>query len=345
MINPVKISFVFMAATMVMVGVLDMATPLLAVFFSYFALTKLQLRQKKWVGIVLFLLLAAGILCALIYFLNRSRVALPDVTGKLIPMIDDFARGFGIELGVRTWDDVKEMLAESPRELPNLGSLWHYFLFSGKQLVLIIIGAVVAISVFVNQQVDLGRAQHVVKNNLYSMATDQIVLRCKTFYHSFTTVMGAQVVISLINTSLTGIFIFTSSLIFTHGLPYPKSLVILTFFCGMFPIIGNLISNTLITGVALTVSPTLAFSALAFLIILHKLEYFLNSKIIGDRINNPMWLTLMALVLGERLMGIPGMILAPVVFHYVKMEAAQIEALAPKIAVDAAPKTAALAKD
>ena len=342
MIDPVKISFVFMAATMVMLGVLDMATPLLAVFFSYFALTKLRLGGKKWVGIVLFLLLASGILFALLFFLNRSRVALPDVTNKLIPTLVEHARNFGLDPKYRTLDDVMEEFDLTPADF---GKLWHYFLFSGKQLVLVVIGAVVAISVFVNQQVDLGRAQHVVKNNLYSMTTDQIVLRCKTFYHSFTTVMGAQVVISSINTTLTGIFIFTSGMIFTHGLPYPKTLVILTFFCGMFPIIGNLISNTLITGVALTVSPTLAFSALAFLIILHKLEYFLNSKIIGDRINNPMWLTLMALVLGERLMGIPGMILAPVVFHYVKMEAAQIEALTPKLGAAAPAKNPALAKD
>ncbi|HZI32183.1 MAG TPA: hypothetical protein VFF11_07565, partial [Candidatus Binatia bacterium] len=53
------------------------------------------------------------------------------------------------------------------------------------------------------------------------------------------------------------------------------------------------------------------------------LEYFLNSKIIGDRIKNPMWLTLLGLVLGEKLMGVPGMILAPVVLHYFKVEASQ----------------------
>ncbi len=34
-----------------------------------------------------------------------------------------------------------------------------------------------------------------------------------------------------------------------------------------------------------------------------------------------MWLTLIGLVLGEKLMGIPGMILAPVVLHYIKVEA------------------------
>ncbi len=342
MIDPVKISFAFMAATLGMVGLLDLATPLVAVFFSYFALTKLRMRQKPWVGIVVFSLVATAILFALVFFINRSRVALPEITAKLVPMVVEYAKNFGFELQFRDWDDVREWLSDSPKDF---GNLWRYFVFSGRQLVMAVIGVVVAISVFVNQEVDLGRSKHVVKNNLYSLATDQIVLRCKTFYHSFATVMGAQVVISSINTTLTAIFIFGSSYIFHQGLPYPKTLTILTFFCGMFPIVGNLVSNTLITSVALTVSPKLAFAALAFLIILHKLEYFLNSKIIGDRINNPMWLTLMALVLGERLMGIPGMILAPVVFHYVKMEAAQIEALTPKIAANGAASDPALAKD
>ena len=43
-----------------------------------------------------------------------------------------------------------------------------------------------------------------------------------------------------------------------------------------------------------------AIAALVFLVLLHKLEYFLNSKIIGDRIKNPVWLTLLALIIGER---------------------------------------------
>jgi predicted PurR-regulated permease PerM len=60
--------------------------------------------------------------------------------------------------------------------------------------------------------------------------------------------------------------------------------------------------------------------------VIHKLEYFLNSKIIGSRIKNPMWLTLIGLLIGERLMGIPGMILAPVVLHYVKVEASRAKA-------------------
>ena len=84
-------------------------------------------------------------------------------------------------------------------------------------------------------------------------------------------------------------------------------------------------SNTIIVFVALTVSLKLAIGALVFLVLIHKLEYFLNSKIIGSRIRNPVWLTLIALIIGERLMGIPGLILAPVVMNYLRVEMLKVE--------------------
>jgi predicted PurR-regulated permease PerM len=77
------------------------------------------------------------------------------------------------------------------------------------------------------------------------------------------------------------------------------------------------------------VSPKLAISALVFLVLIHKMEYFLNSKIIGDRIRNPVWLTLIALIIGEELMGFPGLILAPVVLNYLRVEMLTVEVPAP----------------
>jgi predicted PurR-regulated permease PerM len=100
--------------------------------------------------------------------------------------------------------------------------------------------------------------------------------------------------------------------------------IALTFFCGMLPIIGNLISNSIIVALSFRISPRAAVFSLIFLIVLHKLEYILNSKIIGDRIKNPVWLTLLGLILGERLMGIPGMIIAPVLLNFIKIEASTI---------------------
>jgi len=131
--------------------------------------------------------------------------------------------------------------------------------------------------------------------------------------------MGAQLIISAINTVLTGVFVLVLQL------PYGVVIIGVSFLCGLLPVVGNLISNTIIVGVGFTVSPKIALVALIFLIVIHKLEYFLNSKIVGWRIHNPLWLTLLALVLGERLLGIPGMILAPVILNYIKLEASGIK--------------------
>jgi predicted PurR-regulated permease PerM len=131
--------------------------------------------------------------------------------------------------------------------------------------------------------------------------------------------MGAQITISLINTTLTAIFVFAVQL------PYGPLVLAITFLCGLVPIVGNLVSNTVIVFIALTVSLKLAFGALVFLVVIHKLEYFLNSKIIGERIRNPVWLTLIALIIGERLMGIPGLILAPVLLNYLRVEMLKVE--------------------
>jgi predicted PurR-regulated permease PerM len=122
---------------------------------------------------------------------------------------------------------------------------------------------------------------------------------------------------------LTAIFVLAISL------KHATVVIGLTFLCGLLPIVGNLISNSIIVGVAFTVSPQAAIASLIFLVVLHKLEYFLNSKIIGDRIKNPVWLTLLALILGERLMGIPGMILAPVILNYIKVETAMLPSNGP----------------
>jgi predicted PurR-regulated permease PerM len=181
-----------------------------------------------------------------------------------------------------------------------------------------VIGLVVAISLFSNARLDLDDHPRA-RRSFYALLCDEIQKRFRAFYLSFELVLGAQLVISCINTVLTSIFLVAVQM------PNAWIFVVITFLCGFLPIIGNLISNFLIVGMAFTVSPHLAVAAVVFLVVVHKLEYFLNSKIIGSRIKNPVWLTLLGLVVGERLMGVPGMILAPVVLHYIKVELSRIE--------------------
>ena len=97
-------------------------------------------------------------------------------------------------------------------------------------------------------------------------------------------------------------------------------LLAVTFFIGLIPIFGNLISNTVIVVVSLSVSPTVALVSLAFLVIIHKLEYFVNARIIGSKIRARAWELLIAMLVMESAFGIPGLIVAPIYYAYLKDE-------------------------
>ena len=97
-------------------------------------------------------------------------------------------------------------------------------------------------------------------------------------------------------------------------------MILVTFIVGLIPILGNLISNTVIVIVSLSVSPWVAIASLVFLILIHKLEYFVNARIIGSRINARAWELLTAMLVMEAAFGIPGLIAAPIYYAYLKDE-------------------------
>jgi predicted PurR-regulated permease PerM len=318
-----RISYLFMLALLGLLAGMHMMVPLITVLFAFFALNRLSFGQR-WLGIVLFGVLMIGVVSGLYFFAKQAVVALPTIAGEVIPKIIDYAEGQGFELPFTDMKSLRTLLmAKVQTQLAQLGQLaglGHYLRIAAVETVSILIGIVVAVSLFFTRKLDLGSHPGAEEGNLYTATGQAIIERFTTFYHSFATVMGAQILISLVNTALTSIFLIW------NGYPHLLVVIVLTFLLGMLPILGNLLSNTLIIGVGFTVSHRTAFLALVFLVAIHKLEYFLNSKIIGDRIRNPMWLTLLGLVLGERLMGIPGMILAPVLLHYVKAETSRLKA-------------------
>jgi predicted PurR-regulated permease PerM len=146
------------------------------------------------------------------------------------------------------------------------------------------------------------------------------ITRVSRFADAFRRIVFAQVKISAINTVFTGIFLLLLLPLFHAPLPLSKTLVIVTFIVGLLPVIGNLISNTLIVAVALSVSFPAAVTALVFLILIHKLEYFLNARIVGGQIEARAWELLVAMLVMEAAFGIPGVIAAPVFYAYIKRE-------------------------
>ncbi len=307
MSTPIKVSYGVLIATLIVAAWLHLGTLLLAAFFSYFALRKLHaVTKRKWLSLILFVICLVGIAYAAGYFTRAAWRALPDIADSSIPSATAWAEKRNIELPFTDFETLKAFLiAQVKDEIHYLNDVAHFAGAATTLFVLIVIGIVVATSLFFRSW----RHQSVGStakdaNNLYAACATEIATRFRDFYHSFETVLGAQIIISCINTVLTAIFILSI------GLPHAAVVIGVTFLCGLLPIIGNLISNTII---------------LVFLVAIHKLEYFLNSKIIGGWTRNPVWLTLIGLIIGEIVMGIPGMILAPVVLNYVRVEMSKIE--------------------
>lgn len=303
-----------MAVLLVLIAWLNLGTLLLTSLFGYFALHTFSIRRQKYLGLAIYIVVVAAIGAGMVYFSQKAYETMPKIADTSIPAVVGFAEKNGIELPFTDYESLKSLALDKARE--GIAGVGRYVRAATFQFVLILVGLVVAASLFMNPSWVKNDPQ-TAQDSLYATITRELAVRFTLFYQSFSRVMGAQLLISIINTGLTSTF-----LILNH-FPFTAVLVALTFLCGLLPILGNLISNVLIVGVGFTLSPKTALFAFIFLVAIHKLEYFLNSKVVGDRIKNPVWLTLIGLILGEKLMGIPGMVLAPVVLYYIKLETSQ----------------------
>ena len=72
--------------------------------------------------------------------------------------------------------------------------------------------------------------------------------------------------------------------------------------------------------ISLRISFAVATASLGYLIVIHKLEYFLNARIVGSRISAKAWELLIAMLVFEAAFGVGGLIMAPLVYAYVKHE-------------------------
>jgi predicted PurR-regulated permease PerM len=144
--------------------------------------------------------------------------------------------------------------------------------------------------------------------------------RSRRLGEAFRRIVFAQVRISALNTALTAIYLVVVLPLLGVRLPLTKTLIILTFLAGLLPVIGNLISNTVIVVVSLSYSLGAALGSLTFLVVIHKLEYFLNAKIVGTEIQARAWELLLAMLVMEAAFGIAGVVAAPIYYAYLKDE-------------------------
>lgn len=252
-------------------------------------------------GILAFMRSDAGSVSNLLHkmaaILESARVALPDWIVQYLP------------------DTVDELRAASSEWLhDHAGAVRLMGAETVRTLVLILVGMIVGAMLALREAV-VGRAQKPLAHALS--------LRAAGLGDAFRRVVFAQVRISLINTALTAIYLALVLPLLGVNLPLTKTMIVVTFLAGLLPVIGNLISNTVIVVISLAYSVYMAGASLLFLIVIHKLEYFLNAKIIGSRIQARAWELLVAMLAMEAAFGLPGLVAGPIYYAYVKAELGQ----------------------
>ncbi|MBI5240354.1 MAG: AI-2E family transporter [Elusimicrobia bacterium] len=307
-------AYLLFAAIAVAAVALGTGPLLLAGLFSYMILDltdrwlapRLPEGMSRWLALGIFLVTAAGLSWLFGLFIKQTLARTPEILNSVLPQVETLAKRLGVELPFEDMRGMREAVAAFLMD--NVRIVTTVSGRMSKVVLLVLAGIVIAVLRF------MAGAEPCAASDPYEELCREFNARARLYMSGFEKILGAQVIIALINTVLT--LIFLSAV----GMPYIPFLALATFVFGILPIIGNLISNTIIVGTALTISPHLALMTLTFLVVIHKGEYFLNSRIVGGSLRTPMWQTLIAIVLGELIMGVAGVILAPTVLYYVREE-------------------------
>ena len=137
-------------------------------------------------------------------------------------------------------------------------------------------------------------------------------------------VVVAQLRIAVFNTAMTALYLFVILPFFGFVLPFRGLLCMFTLITGILPVVGNLLANTVLALISFAVSPWLAIASLAYLIAIHKTEYFINARTVGSRVSVASWEILAAMLTGEALFGVAGLVTAPLLYPFFKREIGRI---------------------
>jgi|SRR5450830_1110204 len=272
-------------------------------------------RSKLWavgilVVVVVSLLVLAGV--GLVTFLRSDAGSVTVLLAKMAQIIEDSRKILPASLLAHVPVDAiafKEQAATWLRT--HAGELQVLGKEAGRVTAHILIGMIIGGI--------LALRDAVVMDNFKPLAR-ALAGRGEFFSDAFKRVVFAQLRIAAINTTFTAIYLAVALPLMGIHLPLVKTLIAITFVIGLIPVVGNLVSNTIIVIVSLSQSLSVAIGSLVYLIVIHKLEYFLNARIVGSQIRSNAWELLVAMLVMEAAFGLAGIVAAPIYYAYIKSE-------------------------
>src|SRR5881409_1925748 len=133
-------SYLFIVATLVLAAWLHLATPLLTALFAYFALSKLDLLRRKWLAVLLFVVLVLGTFYAFGYFTKQAIVALPKIASSSVPPMIDYAKAHGFDLPFEDLESLKTLILDTIKD--EIKAVGNFARVATKEFVFVLIGIV-----------------------------------------------------------------------------------------------------------------------------------------------------------------------------------------------------------
>ena len=253
--NAVEIAaWLIMAAALVLVLRLHLLTALLAGLLVFelvhiiapFVERRVYSRGHRMIAVAFLATIVIGVIIAAIIGIvafARSDGSVSGLLDKMAEVLDKARTTLPDWMVSRLPDDVEDMrttvsdwLREHAGELRVAGAE------TVRTIVHILIGMIIGSMLALREAVD-GTSQKPLARALSE--------RALRLGDAFRRVVFAQVRISAINTVFTAIYLAIALPLFGVHLPFVKTMIAITFIAGLLPVIGNLISNTVIVVISL----------------------------------------------------------------------------------------------
>lgn len=322
MSNPVLVSYLLAALSVPVVLHFHLLPSVFAGLAVYALTAKLAKRLPvRWggltykvslAGIILMVTLLVGGICLALWSFLRGHHGMGDLLTTAAETLENLKRSLPADLTESLPDTVEElqeqmavMLREHGRNISSVG-------ISGvKTFAHLLLGMVIG---------GMAVLHRFNKDDGFPPLAASLHARLLALADAFDKVVFAQVKISGLNTLLTALYLAVILPLCGIHLPMVTLLILLTFVAGLLPVVGNLISNATIVLISLGVSPAVGVASLVFLVVIHKLEYFTNARIVGGEVKASVWELLCAMLVMEAIFGLAGMVAAPVVYAWLKAE-------------------------
>jgi predicted PurR-regulated permease PerM len=320
--NPLLISYLLAALAVLVVLHFHLLSAVFAGLAVHVLTVKLARRlPSRWgsmahkvalAGIILIVMALVFGICLGLWSFLQGQHGMAALFGAAAETLDNLKRTLPPDLAASLPDTVEELreqlagvLREHGRNISSVG-------MSGVKIFAHVLLGMVVGGMAVLHRFDGGVRLPPLSAGLHA--------RLVALANAFEKVVFAQVKISALNTGLTALYLMVILPLCGVRLPMVTLLVLLTFVAGLLPVAGNLISNSTIVLISLGLSPGVGAASLGFLVLIHKLEYFTNARIVGGEVKASAWELLCAMLVLEAVFGLSGLVAAPVVYAWLKAE-------------------------